>query len=203
MIALTWLPRLLRAAPWIVIGLLLAAVLVQRRTVVEVRTRLVMVERERDQVTAALAETVIEPAKRPRTVAPGDAVRAAATYREARVQARLTATATARASEQRQTRATQEIQDALQPRLAAARAAAARHAAATSGRMCAAPAADRGAAGPARDLSRPADPAGAVAGAGEAAELAARSADLAACGEAVIKAEGWQDWWRRVSAPAL
>lgn len=48
------------------------------------------------------------------------------------------------------------------------------------------------------DLSRPADAAGAADGAGQAAPVAAD--DNRACAEAVTKAQGWQDWWRAVSA---
>lgn len=35
---------------------------------------------------------------------------------------------------------------------------------------------------------------------GQAAELATEKADDAACAEGVTKAQGWQDWWQKVSA---
>ena len=98
--------------------------------------------------------------------------------------------------------ATQESSDDLKARLADALARAAAH----STQLRDASSRDRELAG----LRRPAEPADDVDGAGEAAVLAERRdpfgqqaiADDAACAENTVKAEGWQSWWRAVSAGA-
>lgn len=84
-------------------------------------------------------------------------------------------------------RIAKDIQDDLTARLADARAAAARSVRSAS-------AADPGRVAGA-DMPSPAPAPGGAAGAGQTAEM-----DAIACAEGVTKAQGWQDWWRSVSA---
>jgi cytoskeletal protein RodZ len=88
---------------------------------------------------------------------------------------------------------TKETNDALQTKLAAARAAAADYAA----RLRAATAADKSRGG-AKDLPGIADTAGLAAG--TSSPTVVDEADLEACSVAVVKADGWRDWWLKVSA---
>lgn len=112
-------------------------------------------------------------------------------YRLAAEKARADDLAHARATEQRYAAIAQETQDDLTARLAAARADADRYAA----RLREAARADQGGVSRA-DLPVAAEPASRADGAGEATELD----DARACAEAVTKAEGWREWWGRVSA---
>jgi hypothetical protein len=81
-----------------------------------------------------------------------------------------------------------EVSHDLQSQIAAARADAARYAARLRTQA--------GGGGGAADLPAVAGSAGAADGAGETAEMA----NAEACATAVVKAEGWQDWWTKVSA---
>lgn len=56
-----WLPRILKVAPWIAVGLLLAAAVVQKREVIAQRERIVFVERERDRFVDAVTEATVPP----------------------------------------------------------------------------------------------------------------------------------------------
>ena len=84
----------------------------------------------------------------------------------------------------------QEQTNALSTQITDARAAAARYASMHH------PAADQGHAGDGR-VPQAADAAGAVAGA--SAEAVVPAADLDICAENTVKAQGWWDWWAKVS----
>jgi multidrug efflux pump subunit AcrA (membrane-fusion protein) len=88
---------------------------------------------------------------------------------------------------------TKEENDALQTKLAAARAAAADYAA----RLRTAAAANQSGGGT-TDLPGVANPTGLAAGTSSSTVM--DEADLEACSVAVVKADGWRDWWLKVSA---
>lgn len=95
------------------------------------------------------------------------------------------------AIEARDARIAQEKTDALEKQLADARAAVADYI-----RLHAAPPADPGRGG-AAGVSGATPAPGAADGAG--GEAIVPAGDLRICAGAVVKAEGWRDWWRAVS----
>jgi hypothetical protein len=95
--------------------------------------------------------------------------------------------------ERRNATATQETERDLQAQIASARAAAAVYAARLRNQV---QATDGGVGLP--SVPAAPDPARPVAGAGEASVM---DADTEACAVAVVKAEGWQGWFARVSSP--
>lgn len=199
---MTLFARLFRAAPWVVFGVLIAALLGQHRTIVierevnrefrqlatdasgaakllsvaDARTAFTRVTRDRDDAKSALTQTV-------------------ASYRVTAAKARANDLAHARAVETAQTTITKETTHALTRQLADARAAADRHvglhADPTSGP-------DRGGpgGGGAARLPALAGAPGGAAGAGQAAELD----DTRVCAANTVKAQGWMDWWTAVAA---
>lgn len=203
-----WLPRLFRVAPWIVIGLILAAMFARERVHVVTKRELIIVRAERDAVVGAVGDATGE------RVTPVTAVRAAVTLRRDRDAARVALTrqqdatrlATARATaadlarirvvETRYARITQETSIALVPRLAAARADAAAYARRVRVAAGVAAAADSG-RGREPDLPEPTLAAGRVAASGGAAVL---DADLRICATNTVLAESWREWWGRVTA---
>jgi len=97
----------------------------------------------------------------------------------------------AKAKEARDAQITQETQNDLQAQLTAARASAAAYAKrlqSTAGK------ADTGSG---TSVPQAADATGSADGTGSDAIMAD---DLAICSDNTVKAQGWQEWWKRVSA---
>lgn len=205
----TRLPGLLRAAPWIAAGLLLAALLVRER----VHT---VVKRERDLivqvVTELTAKTTATGSAKPLPIAKAvAAARKLATDHKAAQVALVTQqdatrlataralaadTARARAVETRYARINQETSHALSSRLSAARADAAAYSRrvrlAAVATVPAAPGRGGGSGVPSLALA-----AERVAASGGPAVL---DADLEICATNTVKAQAWRDWWADVTA---
>lgn len=113
-------------------------------------------------------------------------------YKEAYAKAVADDAAHAAAVKARDDQITQEKTHALETQLVDAHTAVARYA-----RLHAAPSTNPGGGGSSA-VPATSDPASAVDGAGQAAIVSV--ADLAICSDAVVKAEGWRDWWATVSA---
>ena len=139
---------------------------------------LVLLTRQRDEARAAL---VVEQAAHARTVADVKAATAKAHAEDL---------AHARAVEARNAAIAQETQDDLTTRLAAARADADRFAARLRAQAGAGGGGEHDAG-----MSVAAAATGGADGAGEEAVVDAR-----VCAENTVKAEGWREWWLRVSA---
>lgn len=116
-----------------------------------------------------------------------------AAYAAAQQQARANDLAHARVVEMAQDAVRKEVSDDLETKLGAARADAARHAARLR---------DKAAQGGGGGTCLPGAPVATdtTAGAGQSPELDAADAD--ACAVAVVKAEGWRDWYAKIEGVA-
>ena len=195
-----WLQALFRAAPFIAVGLLLAALVVQRQTVVRVTGERDRIVRVLDPSGKASPDEAIVAAQR--VLTERDAAKAALTvtaanYRRATAQAQAADLTHARAVEQRDAATTGRIQHDLEIQIAGARADADDYARRLRARDAAPAAAGpdrRG--GSAAGVSRPAD----AAGGAPLPDPATQLADVRACAVNTTLAEGWQRWWAEVTA---
>ena len=196
-----WLAVVVRAAPLIVLGILIAAIVVQRQKVIRVtaeRDRIIRVVDPTGKASPDEAIGLAQGALTERDAAKVALTVTTANYRRATSDAQAADLAHARAVEQRDAAISGKVQHDLETRIASARADADAHARSlrAPGAPATAPAgADRGGGGGA-GVPRPADAARGAAGARAATELA----DARACAVGVTLAEGWQRWWSEVSA---
>ena len=195
-----WLQALFRAAPFVAVGLLIAALVVQRQTVVRVTGERDRIVRVLDPSGKASPDEAVVAAQR--VLTERDAAKAALTvtaanYRRATADAQAADLTHARAVEQRDAATSGRIQHDLEVQIASARADADDYARRLRARDTAAAAAgaDRGGSG-GPGVSRPADPASGAALPDPATQLA----DVRACAVNTTVAEGWQRWWSAVKA---
>lgn len=195
-----WLQALFRAAPFIAVGLLLAALVVQRQTVVRVTGERDRIVRVLDPSGKASPDEAIVAAQR--VLTERDAAKAALTvtaanYRRATAQAQAADLTHARAVEQRDAATSGRIQHDLEIQIAGARADAddyARRLRARDAAPAAASADRRG--GSAAGVPRPPD----ATGGAPLPDPATQLADVRACAVNTTVAEGWQRWWTEVTA---
>lgn len=194
-----WVGALLRASPWIAIGLLIAAVVVKHNEVIQVtgqRDRIIHVIDPSGKTTPDQAIVAAQRVLTERDAAKTALTVTTANYRLATTKAQAADLAHARAVEARDALTTGRMQHDLETQLAGARADADRHARSLRADTAAAAAAgtDRGSSG-AAGVPGPANAAGGAAGARAATELD----DSRACAAGVTLAEGWQRWWAEVT----
>ena len=195
-----WLAVVVRAAPLIVLGILIAAIVVQRQQVIRVTAERDRIVRVLDPSGKASPDEAIVAAQR--VLTERDAAKAALTvtaanYRRATAQAQAADLTHARAVEQRDAATTGRIQHDLEIQIASARADADDYARRLRARDAApaAAGADRRAGG-AAGVSRPAD----AAGGAPLPDPATQLADVRACALNTTLAEGWLRWWAEVTA---
>ena len=191
---------LLRAAPFVVLGLLLAALVVERTTVVRVtaeRDRIIRVVDPSGKATPDQAIALAQDVLMQRDAAKSALTVTTANYRRATAVAQAADLNHARAVEQHDAAISGKVQHDLEAQLTSARDAADAHARELRANAAAsAPAsADRGSGG-AAGVSGSAGATSGTPGSRSATELD----DSRACAAGVTLAEGWQRWWAEVTA---
>ena len=195
-----WLAVVVRAAPLIVLGILIAAIVVQRQNVIRVtgeRDRIIRVVDPTGKASPDQAIALAQGVLMERNAAKAALTVTTANYRRATADAQAADLSHARAVEQHDAATSGRIQHDLEVQIASARADADDYARRLRARDTAAAAAgtDRGGSGGA-GVSRPADAAGGAALPDPATQLA----DVRACAVNTAVAAGWQRWWSEVSA---
>ena len=197
-----WAGALLRAAPYIVLGLMIAALVVQRQTIVQVTGQRDRIIRVFDPSGKTSPDQAIVAAQR--VLTERDAAKSALTvttrnYRLATVRAQAADLVHARAVESRDAAINGRVQHDLETQLASARADADAYAGRLRARDTAADAADSDRGGRGRTgVSGAAGPAGRAALPDPATQLD----DVRACAAGITIASGWQRWWAEVTAVA-
>lgn len=195
-----WGRALLRAAPLIMLGLLIGALAIEHRAVTTVtaeRDRIIRVVDPTGKASPDQAIAIAQGAISQRDAAKSALTVTTANYRRATASAQAADLTHARAVEQHDAAISGKVQHDLEAQLASARADADRHAGSLRApdTAPAAPGTDRGGSG-VSGLPGAAYAASGAPGAHTAAELD----DTRACAVGVTLAEGWQRWWREVAA---